>query len=133
MPNTIFTGIEFSIPARSCAVSVPPWISRGTVKAGWVKVPVPLLVVLLVPANGPANASLFASVSATPIPLAPVAVGLTLKLSPNAMVPLPSSARVKPSMVGGGVALISKVPMALPSERNTVILLGSVLSLKVTV
>ncbi len=51
--------------------------------------------------------------------LAPVAVGLTLKLSPAATGPLPFKARVNPSITGGGVVVVSNEPMALPSERTT--------------
>ncbi|MOA27909.1 hypothetical protein D3C78_1488150 [compost metagenome] len=82
-----------------------------------MKVPRPLA--LATPVNGPAAAIFFGSVSTVWMLAAALRVGVTLKLSPALNAP-PLSARVKPSITGGGLVVVLNAPRSVPSERLTV-------------
>ncbi|MNN16469.1 hypothetical protein D3C81_1296070 [compost metagenome] len=80
-------------------------MSSTEVRTGWVITPVPELPLPDVAVSGAAKASRLASVSTTSISAEALRVGVILKLSPTAAVPLLRS-MLKPSITGAGSSLV---------------------------
>ena len=81
-------------------------MSIRVIRLGWLTLPLPTLPVVRVAARGAAKASWLESVMLTLMSPAAWRVGRMVNRSPAATLPL-SSARVKPSITGGGESVRS--------------------------